>query len=310
MSRSRTPVALALALAALGAACGLAGSAAAAAPASSPSPASPVATVTSDANGRFSLRLPSVATTTHWTLVAGSALGVPDMLTAQVQLTEKMSLPTVITGFSASLDQYGQVTYSGCLGLRRGIPAPVAPKLSAPMIQYEAQPSGPWQTLGTAALAEVACGNRGEKFSGTLQAKLNLAYYRAHFAGGSTGTQAPATRYLAAASQPVLAWKLADRITSFSPSPTTVAKNRKLAVKGVLQFYHSGWQALAGQPVLIIFQFTGSSTWYYITQVKTVASGRFSATFTDPGPATWAAEYLGDSSHLATVSPMVYVTVR
>jgi hypothetical protein len=88
-----------------------------------------------------------------------------------------------------------------------------------------------------------------------------------------------------------------------------VAKNGKLTVQGALQFYNSGWQALGGQPVLIIFQFKGSSTWYYITQVKTAANGRFSATFTDPGSATWAAEYLGDSSHLATVSPMAYVTV-
>ena len=141
-------------------------------------------------------------------LAGSAAAAAPASSQSPATPTGKVSLPTVITAFSASIDQYGRVTYSGCLGLRSGIPAPLAPRPPAPVIQYEAQPSGPWQTLGTAAVAKVACGNRGEKFSGTLPAKLNLAYYRARF-GGSSGTPAPATRYLAAASQPVLAWKFA-----------------------------------------------------------------------------------------------------
>jgi hypothetical protein len=216
-------------------------------------------------------------------------------------------LPTVITEFKVSLSQFGQLSYSGCLGLPSGVTTKAPTKVPGLVIQYTAERGGTWHRLGSAVLTGHGCGNEGEAFAGSLGAKLSLAYYRAYFPGG-TGAQG--TRYAAAHSQTLLAWKLADRITSFAVSAKTVAKGHSLTVRGVLQDFHGGWHGYAGQHVLVIFRFKGSDTWYYIAQPKTDSAGSFSATFTDPGSATWAAEYLGDSTHLAAVSAMIPVSVQ
>jgi hypothetical protein len=155
-----------------------------------------------------------------------------------------------------------------------------------------------------ATLTGVACGVRGEEFSGQVTARLNLAYYRAYYAGHTT---AAGTGYLASASPTLLAWKYADRITSFRASPAIVDTRGTLTVRGTLQYYHFGWHGYPGQVALIILRPKDQGTWYWIRQVTTGPGGHFSATFADPLSATWSAEYLGNGTHLATVAAMVYV---
>jgi hypothetical protein len=263
-----------------------------------------VATLTTDASGDFRLSLPARAATTTWTIAAGAPLGTPDAGTATQALTETVSLPTAFSRFSVSLDQDGQLAYSSCLNLPAGTPVAAPVQLSRPAIQYAARPTGPWHTLTSTALTSAPCGNGGEEFSGRVTAPLNLAYYRAYFPGR---TAAPGTGYLASASPVALAWKFANRITSFGVSPAIAGEKDSLTVQGTLQYYYYGWHGYAGQAVLIILRPKGQGTWYWIRQVTTGPGGRFSVTFADPLSATWSAEYLGDGTHLATAATMIYV---
>ena len=262
-----------------------------------------VATALTDPNGHFSATLPKEAATVHWVLQAGG----PYLTTATVTLPMKVNLPTVISGFQATLSNLWRISYRGCIALPAGVPGFV-PSLAGLTVQYAAGANGPWKTLGTVPKQKsVLCGNGGQTFSGTLTAKLNYAYYRAVYAGG---TNTAGTGFLASVSGKALAWKYEDRITSFSVSPRSVPKGGKLTVAGTLQYFLSGsWRAYAKQTVYVILRPKGSTTWYYIVAVSTNSVGRFSATFKDPVTATWSAEYFGNSTHLATLAPNVAVTV-
>jgi len=265
-----------------------------------PGSMSPVASAVTDGKGNFAVTLPKEATSVHWVLRAGG----PYLNTATSTLPMKVNLPTVVTGFTAALNQLWQVSFRGCLGLRAGVPGYV-PSLTGLTIQYAARPNGPWHKLGTVARqASFVCGNDGRTFSATLPAQLNYAYYRAVYAGGTDQT---GTGYLPSASGTALAWKYEDRITSFAVSKRTVTKGGKLTVSGRLQYYSGKWRNYPGQQVLIILRPQGSKSWYWIAITETNAAGQFSATFTDPVSATWSAEYRGNSTHLDTAGGAVYV---
>lgn len=262
----------------------------------------PVATAVTDVRGHFTATLPKEAISTHWVLrVSGRYLA-----TSTVTLPLRVNLPTIISGFQASLSQLWQLSFRGCLALRAGVPRSI-PSLSGLIIQYSAGPNGPWRTLGAVPKQNsVACGNGGRSFSGTLTAKLNYAYYRARYAGS---TDSSGTGYLAAVSGRVLAWKYQDRITGFRVSSRTVPKGGKLTVSGQLQYFSVKWRDYAKQPVYVILRPKGNATWFYIAIATTNSTGHFSARFTDPVTATWSAEFFGNSSHLAAQAGQINVTL-
>jgi len=214
---------------------------------------------------------------------------------------------TVVSGFAATLNPDWRVSVHGCLSLRDRVPGSV-PSLAGLTIQYAAGPHGPWRPLGgLARQASLACGHGGLAFTGILPARLNYAYYRATYAGG---TDKAGTGYLGSVSGRVLAWKYGTRISSFAISKRTVAKGSRLTVSGQLLYYSGRWRSHAGQQVLIILRPHGSGTWYWIAKSKTDAAGKFSATFTDPVNATWSAEYAGNSTHLGAIAAEKYVRLR
>jgi hypothetical protein len=263
----------------------------------------PVALAVSDASGHFSVSLPREQASLTWTVQAGggSYLG-----TASVRLPMTVYLPTVISGFQLSLNQYWQVSFHGCLSLAAGIPGQIG-SLAGLVIQYSPTRNGLWHTLGTVPQRRGrACGNDGVTFSGVLNARLSYSYYRVVYAGGTNGA---GTGYLPATSNKVLAWKYADRITGFRVSASTLRKGAKLTVSGRLQFYASGWRNFGRAQVQVILRPKGSRTWYWIARVKTNSSGNFTVTFGDPVSATWAVEYLGDKTHLDAISATTYVRV-
>ena len=264
---------------------------------------SPVVTAVTDGKGDFTATLPNEATSVHWLLKASG----PYLNTATATLPMKVSLPTVITGFAATLSQSWQVNYRGCLGLQARVPGSI-PSLTGLTIQYAERPGGPWHKLGVPAATQKSfvCGNDGRTFSGTLPAQLNYAYYRVVYAGA---TDKAGTGYLSSASGTVLAWKYEDRITSFAVSARTVHKGGKLTVSGRLQYYLSKWRDYPGQPVQVIFLPQGSKSWWYIAIVRTNSAGLFSVTFTDPVTAIWSAEFLGNSTHLDTAAGTIPVRV-
>jgi hypothetical protein len=264
---------------------------------------SPAVTAVTDAKGDFTATLPNAATSVHWVLQASG----PYLNTATATLPMKVNLPTVITGFSATLSPSWTVNYRGCLGLLAGVPGSI-PSLTGLTVQYAERPGGPWHKLGVPAATQksLVCGHDGRTFSGTLPAQLNYAYYRVVYAGA---TDKAGTGYLSSASGTVLAWKYEDRITSFAVSKRTVHKGGKLTVSGRLQYYLSGWRNYPGQPVQVIFLPQGSKGWYYIAIVRTNSAGQFSATFIDPVTAVWSAEFLGNSTHLDTAAGTIAVRV-
>ena len=220
---------------------------------------------------------------------------------------QAVKLPTVVSGFAATLNPDWRVSVHGCLSLRDGAPGSV-PSLAGLTIQYAAGPHGPWRPLGgLARQANLACGHGGLAFTGILPARLNYAYYRAMYAGG---TDKAGTGYLGSVSGRVLAWKYGTRISSFAISKRTVAKGSQLTVSGQLLYYSGRWRSHAGQQVLIILRPHGSGTWYWIAKSITDSAGRFSATITDPVSATWSAEYTGNSANLAAIAPQHDVRLR
>jgi hypothetical protein len=271
-----------------------------------PGASTPVATAVTNAVGHFSATLPKEAVSVQWVVQAGGPAASSYLGTASVTLPMKVNLPTLVSGFGVALSVFGQVSVRGCLTLPTGVPGHV-PSLSGLAIQYSAGPNGPWRSLGSLPRQIGArCGNGGWSFSGTFGAKLNYAYYRAWY----PGTTAAGTGYLAAASGGVLVWKYDDRITAFSVSPQTVHKGGTLTVKGQLQYYSGKWQNYANQSVYIILRAPGRcSDWCYFTIPRTDSNGRFSVTFVDPLSATWSTEYLGNSTHLATLAPSIYAKV-
>ncbi len=273
----------------------------------------PPLSTSTDKSGHFTAALPKLAASTNWTVQAG---GGQFLTSVAVTLPMTVELPTAITGFSAALNPLWQVTVRGCLGLAPKTPG-YLPSLKGLVIQYSPGPHGPWHALGAVpAQKSSLCGNGGRTFSATFTALRNYAYYRASFGGSTTSLDGvtshdPATAFLSSLSATKLAWKYADRFDNVKFTPHRVHKGGKLTVTGKLETYTGGkWRPLAHQVVQIILKPHGSSGWYWIVKVKTGDSGGFSATFADPVTATWSTEYLGDAKHLATIGPMVAVTLE
>src|SRR5262249_29098401 len=139
----------------------------------------PSLTATTDKSGHFTAALPKQAASTDWIVRAG---GGQFLTSVAATLPMTVELPTAITGFHATLNQYWQVSVRGCLGLAPNTPG-YLPSLKGLMIQYSPGPHGPWHTLGTVPTAQKSslCGNGGRTFSATFTALRNYAYYRAYF---------------------------------------------------------------------------------------------------------------------------------
>jgi hypothetical protein len=266
------------------------------------------ATTQTSAKGTFAAVLPREASSLSWTVQTG---GGP-YTTATDTLPMTVDLPTVITGFKATLNPFWQVSYQGCLGLAPGTPGYV-PSLSGLTIQYAASTRGPWHTLGKVPTGQrsYVCGDDGRTFTGVLPALLASAYYRAVYAGSAHGSGAQSAGYLSSASGTVRSWRYTDRITDFKVTPHTVRQGGKLTISGKLQYHPvRTWLNLTRRTVLIILRPAGSKTWYWILQATTNSKGDFTVTFADPLSATWAAEYLGGKNLLAAMSPTVSVPVK
>ena len=212
-----------------------------------------------------------------------------------------VAVPLRVTSFTASLSTFGELTVTGCVRATvAGFNGPVSPLA----IQYSAQPSGPWLTLGHVARhSNSACSLSGESyFSGSLPAQLARAYYRAYVK--------PTPDNQSASGKPVLLWKYVTRIIALHVSPSSVHRGGKLTVSGRLQVYNGGWRNFARQQILIILKPKGSKVWYWMVKVNTNASGYFTSTFTDPASATWSADYDGNATHFASGAAVYYVPVN
>ena len=274
-----------------------------------PSGYSPLATGTTSATGSFSVTLPNQAT--GETLYVGTT-ATNELLPVDVPLTVNVVHPTVVSGFTASINEDWVVSVSGCLGFPSGDTTQRITHTSGMTLQYRNSPAASWRNLAKINPNErdTACGTGGIKFTGLFEAPGNYEYYRVAYAGTAGATSNAGTTGNA-----VLAWRYADRIVNLKVSPTTVNAGGKLTVKGTLQYYYSGWHNYRGQTIYIELHPKGTNaTWYWLVKVTTNAQGQFSATFKDPVSATWEAVFAGNNSngvgHLFAASSQVYVRLK
>jgi hypothetical protein len=269
-----------------------------------------VKSANTDSNGNFSVVLPNLNGDTTWRFTVGTASD-PYLTQATTTVGMAVNLPVAVTNFKMSLNQFWQLTYSGCVTLTKSVPGNPGIRLGQLQIQHATSPNGPWSKMNIGFTRGGPCGIQGWSFhASNVLTPYNAAYYRAYFTGAkSDGGVHPG--YNAAASKAVLAWKYADRITNFSVTPHTVAMNGNITVKGTLQyFFNAKWHAYAGQTIYIIFRQLNSSKWFLMTTVKTNSAGNFSTSFADVvGSATWAAQFNGNSTHLAYGMPGIYIRV-
>ena len=253
-------------------------------------------TVMTDSSGHFTWQyVPS--SDTRWSVEVGdgNVLGYGSA-TGSVHV----AVPLRITSFTASLSTFAQLTVTSCVQATvSGFNGPVGPL----EIQYSAQPSGPWISLGRVARhSNWTCSASEESyFSGSLPARLAYAYYRAYVP--------PTADNESAFGKPILRWKYITRINALHVSPGTVHKGGKLTVSGRLQYYYGGWRNFARQQVLIILKPKGSKAWYWMVKVNTNASGYFTSTFTDPVSASWSADYNGNATHFGSGGAVYYVPI-
>jgi hypothetical protein len=249
-----------------------------------------------DSSGHFTWQyVPRNDTPWHEQVGNGSDLGY-----ASASGSVHVAVPLGVASFTASLNTIGELTVRGCVRATvSGFNGPAGPLA----IQYSAQPSGPWLTLGHVARhSNSACSLSGESyFSGSLPAQLARAYYRAYVK--------PTPDNQSAFGKPVLLWKYVTRIIALHVSPGTVHKGGKLTVSGRLQTYNGGWRSFARQQVLIILKPKGSKVWYWMVKVNTNASGYFTSTFTDPVSASWSADYDGNATHFSCGGAVYYVPI-
>jgi hypothetical protein len=253
--------------------------------------------VPTDSQGQFSYSYPARDGTT-WSIQLSDGGQLVQTTTTSGSI--HVAVPLRFSSFTSSLNPFAQLTVTACVqSAVPGFNGPAGPI----QVQYSAQPSGPWTTLGHLARRDSpGCSLSGQSyFSGSLPVRLARAYYRAYL---------PATPdNQAAASNPVLRWKYVTRIITLHVSPSTVHRGGKLTVSGRLQAYNRTWQNFAGQQVLIVLKPNGSTVWYWIVKVRTTSSGYFTSTFTDPVSASWSAVYEGDSTHFACGGAVYYVPV-
>ncbi|MER5685618.1 hypothetical protein [Streptomyces sp. NPDC002205] len=224
----------------------------------------------------------------------GTYLGYSGFQTVHVYVANKTS----VTGFTATLNKYSELTAKGRLNTGTQIPSDGVNKVE---LQYSADGRTGWKTVKTVTPGS-GDPETGAPFKGTFDAPYK-GYYRAHFKG-SRGFQ---ESYSAV----VYAKRTPTRITDGNASPEPVHKGRTITYKGKLQRYTSGaWKAYADQKVKILFRPKGSSTWYDMGNTYTRSDGTFSKGFTASKDGTWVAVLLyPNSTHLVSSGREDYVDV-
>ncbi len=240
---------------------------------------------TTDANGKFTIRVPTAGSDV-WLLQTTSSLYFPS---ATKSLPLSVVLANAITSFKAGLSSFGVVSYSGC----------ITSTANTAQLEYSAKPAGPWRKLKVKPVTNgYTCGQGqhiGYEFSGTAVAQLAAAYYRA-IAPASSQWQATVGRT-------VYLWKYLTKITSFAVTPRHVAKGGHIRVSGRLWTSngHGKWRPYGHRRILVIFKYRG--TWYrYPGEPLTSKAGWFSGRFAVYASSPFFAQYDGDKAHFACSS--------
>lgn len=261
----------------------------------------PVATATTGADGTFSLQI-TATSSEQFEAYAGA---FPDgtgpnqyfLTSAEVTLPLTVALPVQISAFTAKLSPFGVLSVSGCMSVTT---QPSPPFHSTLTVQYSPGSAGPWTSLRVIATGSTACpGAPGSQFAGKVNVKLASAYYRVAYLG--------APGYQPAVSAALHESKYLTKITAFTVSPASVARNHYVTVKGRLWQHLRSWKPYAGRKILILFTYRGK-LYGYRKEPVTSSAGWFTARLKVLVSAPWFAQYNGDATHFASASKSVRVT--
>jgi hypothetical protein len=265
--------------------------------------ASPLATVTTDAQGDYTATVAAKATGSYY-VYAGGVPGdafLDEVLTQAVASTPTVSvaLPLKITALKASLSPFAELTLKGCLVVGNGS---LPPALTM-RVESAAKPAGPWHAVASVhGLGSPACGSgsaRGLPFDYQVKVPMASAYYRLDYAG-SSGFQP-------ARSATVHEAKTLTKITNFTISPRSVAKRKYVKVSGRLWRYAKGWHPMASQRIWILARYQ-NKWYYYATKPATNSAGKFSGRFQVYFSGPWLAEFMGSQAYFASASGRLTVT--
>jgi hypothetical protein len=250
--------------------------------------ATPTATAVTDQNGKFTMPVPTTDGSLTWTLES-TASEYFDAASASLPMT--VAEPNYVTSFRASLSAYGVVTVTGCVGASSGTAE----------IQYATRPSGPWTNLGAwKPLQGTGCGNFGQVYQGTYNARLTSAYYRATYIANND--------HEGAVSKSVHLSRLLTKITSFRVSPRSGAENSHFTVSGRLwaENKKGRFGGYAHRKVILVFHIDGS--WYrYPHEMTTNSAGDFSGRFPIYDSTPVFAQYNGDKTHFASATSRIKI---
>jgi hypothetical protein len=129
------------------------------------------------------------------------------------------------------------------------------------------------------------------------------AYYRAEIVA--------APYYKGSTSSVLKVGRTLTRIAGVKVSATRVKKNTYFTIKGTLQRYSSGWKALTGQRVQIVFHIKGSTALHLYSTPLTGSGGTFTAKIKATREAYWVPTYAGATGYYAyPSSKYIHVTLR
>ncbi|MGJ5805837.1 hypothetical protein ACSCB1_43155 [Streptomyces europaeiscabiei] len=252
---------------------------------------------TTDADGRFGFVASPYQKTVYEVAFSPYPHNAWIQRTATADISVAVTATTKFREFTASLDEYAELSVSGTLGITgddHGERVSVA-------VQYSPDGKTGWTTEKT-----VKTGF-GEQFHVKVPGYTD-GYWRLKYAGSTTydvkGTTSGASREN----------RVLTRIKDANASPEPVRKGRTVTVKGVLQERRadaSTWKAYGSKKVQILFRPKGKKTWYLMTTVTSKSNGSFSKGFTAQQDGTWVPVFAKpDSKHFVGSGKEDYVDVR
>lgn len=264
------------------------------------------ATGTTDALGKFAIKLPPTAST-PWFVQAQSPRGANSIWfgNAGTKTSIKVALPVSFVSFKARLTGTGYVVAGACLHTDVTDTSIGGPMTNV-VFQYSASQHGPWSKLGmvhTVYRSSTSWCAKPHDASASVRLPGHLinAYYRAVLRA--------TPNYQPAVSGIVHAWLYRSKITNVAVSPSTVSPGGTATISGRLwRQGKSGWSPYGSRRVIIIYRLRGGKTWYRLHGCGTNSGGWFHLKFIDGASADLRAIYLGDSTHLWSASTIVSIT--
>jgi hypothetical protein len=251
----------------------------------------PTATTVTSTSGQFTLPLPKDQGTAQWYVVS---TGTEYFGSVAETLNVTVAEPTYLSSFRASLSAFAQVHASACVGTSTG----------RVEIEYASRPGGPWRDLGRLKYQDEGCvhGNlSGNLFSGTLNAVLASAYYRAVYV--------PNYYYEGVVTRSVHLSRTLTRITGFRISPTRARYGSYFTASGRLWTLgkHNKWYAYGHRKVIVVFFYQGTP-YRYPAAPETSSGGYFRGRFQVVDTTPVFAQYNGDATHFASASKRIKLT--